>query len=158
MDKIKYPRRQFKTIRGQKYNLSEPDMIRSKTMSRIPSKKTSIERLLASALRLSKIKYRSGHKRYGKPDFILLGTRIVVFCDGAFWHGYNYSTLKITNNKQFWFAKIKSNMIRDAQVNFYYNNRNWIVLRFWEHDLRKNISQCLETIQCALYEDGKNSV
>ena len=35
-------------------------------------------------------------KMFGNPDFVLREEKIVIFCDGDFWHGYNYNNKKKT--------------------------------------------------------------
>ena len=53
---------------------------------------TSIERKLALAMWHAGIRYRKNPKGiFGKPDFQILPlkAKIVVFCDGEFWHGYD---------------------------------------------------------------------
>ncbi len=38
-------------------------------------------------------------KMYGNPDFVLEEQRIAIFCDGDFWHGYNYQNKKKPSKK-----------------------------------------------------------
>lgn len=144
--KLKYPRRKKRQIKGKTFNISPPDELRSKTMAKIPSKKTSIERMLASCFRKNKIKYRSGKHLFGKPDFIMYGHKIAVFCDGDFWHGYNYKENTIKTNSAFWNAKIKRNMERDKEVNRELKGRGWKVIRLWEHEIKKNPGKCIQII------------
>jgi len=124
-----------------------PDETRSKIMAKIPSKKTTIECMLSSHLRKNRIKYRSGKHLFGKPDFIMYGYKIAVFCDGDFWHGYNYKKNVIKTNSAFWDAKIKRNMGRDKEVNRELKKRGWKVIRFWEHEIKKNPGKCVEKIE-----------
>lgn len=144
---LKYPRREKRTIKGKVFKISAPSEKRSRTMSKIPSNKTSIELLLASELRRNHIKYRSGKRLFGKPDFILYGHKVVVFCDGDFWHGYNYGKKGVKRNAAFWKAKIKRNIERDKEVNKELKKRGWVVIRFWEHNIKKNPDKCIEKIK-----------
>ena len=66
---------------------------RSWVMSRIRSKDTKIEKKTASMLRKNKIRYRKHPKLFGSPDFVV-EKKVLVFCDGDFWHGYLYSKKK----------------------------------------------------------------
>ena len=69
-------------------------------------------------------------KMFGNPDFILRRKKIVIFCDGDFWHGYNYEKKK-KPSKKFWRDKIERNMTRDTKVSKKLRREGWSVLRFW---------------------------
>ena len=51
---------------------------------------------------------------FGSPDF-QVGKRVLVFCDGDFWHGYRYAEKK-RPAKKYWREKIEGNMRRDRKV------------------------------------------
>ena len=150
VDKLKYPRRKKRVIAGKKFNISEPTSDSSKKLQSIKANNTNIEVIFKNALRKSKIKYRTGKHLYGKPDIKLYEYKAVVFCDGDFWHGYNYEKMNIKNNKQFWLAKIKRNMDRDVEVNNYYIKNDYQVFRFWEHEIKNDIHNCIKTINQVL--------
>jgi len=56
---MKYSRRKFRTIDGKRYDLDPPSEKTSDAMSKIPSSRTKIEKIFASALRKHKIKTNS---------------------------------------------------------------------------------------------------
>jgi len=72
-------------------------------------------------------------------------TDIVLFCDGDFWHGYNYENKK-KPAKKFWKKKIEGNIKRDKLVSRKLRYKGWSVLRFWEHDLEKKPELCKRKI------------
>lgn len=119
-------------------------------MSRIKSKGTKIEKIFAKALKRKGIKYRGNVKNvYGKPDFVLVGTKIAIFCDSAFWHGYKRMKTKrhvFKSNKKFWRDKITRNIARDYEVNRYLKRHGWIVLRFWDFNINRNIDKCMTKV------------
>ena len=143
---LKYSRRKSRTIKGKSFKLTPPDEKRSAIMSKIPYSRTSIEKLFAQKLRQNKIRYRSGGKLFGNPDFIIYGYKIAVFCDGDFWHGYGHKENSIKKNASFWKAKIKRNIERDKEVNKELKKRSWLVLRFWEHDIKRKPDKCIEKL------------
>ncbi len=49
-------------------------------------------------------------------------------------------------DSEFWETKRKRNIERDTEVNIKLHNNNWIVLKFWGDDIKKNIAKCLDTI------------
>ena len=44
----------------------------------------------------------------------------------------------------------KSNVKRDKEVTAVLVEQGWIVLRFWEHSIRKNLESCLDDIEEAV--------
>ena len=125
---------------------------RSWVMSRIRSKDTKIEMKIAELLRENKMRYRRHPKLFGSPDFIV-EKKILVFCDGDFWHGYRYSKKK-KPPKKFWRDKIERNMERDRKVTRRLRAGGWPVVRLWEHDIERNPGSCLRRIKTILC-DGK---
>jgi DNA mismatch endonuclease (patch repair protein) len=107
---------------------------RSFNMSQIKFKGTKPEKLLKKALWQAGLRYKTPKKPlFGKPDISLKKYKLVIFVDGAFWHGYDWENRKhaIKSNQEFWIAKIERNMQRDQEVNDYYQSKGWRVLRFW---------------------------
>ena len=149
---LKYPRRTNRVIGAKRYRLEPPSEKCSEIMAKIPSRRTSIEDLLATACRKNGIKFRRPRGMTGNPDFRIVGRKIVVFCDGDFWHGYRIDELKVKSNSDFWLAKIKRNMQRDKEVDIALKERGWTVIRFWEHDIRKNLDSCLDVLKGKMYE------
>ena len=118
---------------------------RSWVMSRIRSKDTKIEKKTASMLRKNKIRYRRFPKVFGRPDFVV-EKKVIVFCDGDFWHGYQYDKKK-KPPKKFWRDKIERNMERDRKVSRTLRRDGWSVIRIWEHDIEKRPAACLRRIK-----------
>ena len=109
---------------------------RSHRMSLIKGKDTLPERQMARLLRAVGLRFRR-HRRDlpGRPDFALVGHRVAIFCDGEFWHGRDYPSLRRKLNA-WWRAKIERNMARDKESDRALRSAGWRVLRFWEDDLR----------------------
>jgi DNA mismatch endonuclease (patch repair protein) len=76
----------------------------------------------------------------GNPDLVFSRARVLVFCDGDFWHGRNWSRLKaqlrLRHNSAYWVAKISRNRERDKQLNCLLEQQGWQVLRVWETDIK----------------------
>jgi DNA mismatch endonuclease, patch repair protein len=124
--------------------------IRSAQMSRIRSTQTKPEITLRKALWGEGIRYRINYKKLpGKPDIIITSKKVIVFIDGEFWHGYDWETKKqkIKTNRSFWIPKIERNMERDTENNKTLKKLGYTVLRFWEHELKKDLNACLEKIR-----------
>ena len=118
---------------------------RSWVMSRIRGMNTSIELRMKTILTDLEIEFEMHPRIYGNPDFVLTEKKIAVFCDGDFWHGYNYAGKK-KPQKKFWRDKIESNMRRDRRVSRNLRSCGWSVLRFWEHDIINRREYCVRKI------------
>jgi len=81
---------------------------------------------------------------FGSPDF-QVGKKVLVFCDGDFWHGYRYAEKK-RPAKKYWREKIERNMKRDRHVSRKLRRDGWSVLRIWEHDIKKKPETCVRKI------------
>ena len=124
---------------------------RSWVMSRIRSKDTKIEKKTASMLRKNKIRYRRFPKVFGSPDFVV-EKKVLVFCDGDFWHGYQYGRKK-KPPKKFWRDKIERNMERDRKVSRTLRRDGWSVIRIWEHDIERRPESCVRKIRKSLWDN-----
>ena len=121
---------------------------RSWVMSRIRSRDTKIEKKTAHLQRKNKIHYRRFPKVFGSPDFAV-EKKVMVFCDGDFWHGYRYSEKK-KPPKKFWRDKIERNMERDRKVTRRLMADGWSGVRLWEHDIEKKPESCIRKIRKSL--------
>lgn len=81
--------------------------------------------------------WRRGSKLPGKPDFVFPKQRLAVFVDGCFWHGCPKHATWPKTRAAFWKAKIEGNRSRDRRVNRALRQRGWVVVRVWEHALRR---------------------
>ncbi len=128
-------------------------MSRSENMRRIRSKDTSIEIKLRKALWHRGWRYQKNCKGIlGKPDICFKGKKIAIFCDSEFWHGKYLTEGKYIpkTNAEYWIPKITRNIERDKEVNITLKEQGWIVLRFWQKEIEKDIETCLATVESYL--------
>ena len=71
----------------------------------------------------------------GKPDFLFPSGRVVVFCDGCYWHGCPQCGHIPNVNRPYWSAKIEGNRRRDRENNRRLEEAGLRVVRVWEHEL-----------------------
>jgi len=116
---------------------------RSWNMSRIRSRYTSPEIAARHYLRQMGIRYRSHPKNIpGKPDFILLTAKQLVYIDGCFWHGHTCRDGQLPKtNSIYWTEKIRRNKRRDRKVTRELRNSGWKVYRFWACKLEQEFSK-----------------
>jgi len=73
----------------------------------------------------------------GRPDFVFAKARLAIFVDGCFWHGCPWHHRLPTSNVAFWRRKFEDNRSRDKKTGARLRQKNWKVIRIWEHSLRK---------------------
>lgn len=123
---------------------------RHKNMQRIRSRDTRAEKMLRLALWHHGIRYRKNYAKLpGKPDIALTRQKIAVFVDGDFWHARWHEKNpgeQVGAHKRFWQQKLARNVERDKEVNEQLLELGWLVLRFWEGDIKDNMEECIRTL------------
>ncbi len=78
----------------------------------------------------------------GRPDIVFARARVVVFCDGDFWHGRDLASrlqkLSRGHNAPYWMEKVRTNVARDARNQVALESDGWLVLRAWESDILRD--------------------
>jgi DNA mismatch endonuclease, patch repair protein len=118
---------------------------------------TRCELVLRKALAALGLRYRiDAGGLHGRPDIVFRGARIVVFCDGDYWHGRDLEKrlikLAMGHNAAYWVAKIRSNVERDRRVTAALENDGWMVLRYWETDIHKDSERIATEIAARVSE------
>ena len=92
---------------------------------------TSIERIMSNALTEAGIKYEfQGLVEKIYPcDFVLWEHKVIVECDGEYWHSKPEAQLK------------------DAKKDVFLHAKGWTIIRFSDKIIKKNIQQCIQSIQ-----------
>jgi len=122
-------------------------------MSKIRPKNTKAERLIFRELRRSGIYFQKHYKRaLGHPDIALPRKKRVVFIDGDFWHGRDFSVLRKRLPKKYWVPKIERNIKRDKTNRAKLRKAGWKILRIWESDALKNLANAAGRIESLLKE------
>ena len=83
-------------------------------------------------------------------DFCFPEKRIIIEIDGDYWHAnpslYSCGDLNKTQQKI---------VYKDRREATYCKNHDWILIRFWEEDINKDIFECIKQIQEVLYESER---
>lgn len=118
---------------------------RSKTMGAIRAQ-SKLENLFSRALWNRGLRFRKNvRKLRGTPDIAIQKYKVVIFVDSCFWHGCPIHFKRPQSNQEFWDAKIARNRERDKEVNVYYIENNWNALRIWEHEIRQNLDETVDS-------------
>ena len=116
---------------------------RSKLMARIHGKDTEPERLIANALIAEGIAFEQHNPDLpGRPDFVFQAARLAVFVDGDFWHGWRFPLWK-HKLAPAWQAKIAATRDRDKRNFRRLRRSGWTVIRIWEHQVERDVTDCV---------------
>lgn len=118
-------------------------------MGKIKATDTKAEILLRKRLWDKGIRYRKNNKNIlGCPDISIKKNKIAIFVDGEFWHGFNWKKKKkkIKSNRKYWIKKIEGNIHRDSKTNKILRKEGWVVIRLWEHEIKKDTEACIKLI------------
>jgi DNA mismatch endonuclease (patch repair protein) len=127
----------------------------SATASRIKqrnrSRDTKVEVLLRKELWHLGLRYRLHVADLpGKPDLVFRRARVVVFCDGDFWHGRRWQRrrekLAAGSNAMYWTAKIGANVARDRRNTRALQRLGWTVVRLWETDILRDVDRAARRV------------
>ncbi|WP_206281496.1 very short patch repair endonuclease [Streptomyces prasinopilosus] len=129
--------------------------VTSRIMAAVRNRDTRPEVALRSALWRRGLRYRVRTTLIGKPDITFPGAKLAVFVDGDFWHGNAWRIRGLPsfeaqfdrmNNPDFWRAKLRKNMTRDAEVNSALAQAGWTVYRVFESRLKRDLDEVVEEI------------
>lgn len=111
--------------------------IREKRNRQVFPKKDSVPEIkLQKELTEREIPFEKHIPIVGQPDIAFPSVKIAVFCDGDYWH----------NTEK---AKV-----RDPFVNAELKKDNWLVLRYWEHEINANPAAVVDEIEDCLLARG----
>jgi DNA mismatch endonuclease, patch repair protein len=98
----------------------------------------------------------------GRPDIVFPSRRVVVFCDGDFWHGRHLrrrlKRLAKGHNPQYWVAKVRRNVERDRKHRVELERAGWLVLRYWETDILRDPRRIADDAAMAIRSRSLDSV
>lgn len=117
---------------------------RHKNMQHIKARDTRAEVMLRLALWHRGLRYRKNWQDLpGRPDIVLTRQRIAIFVDGDFWHARGHKAHpgeQVGTHKAFWQKKLARNVEHDKIINDTLTCMGWLVLRFWENDIKINLT------------------
>lgn len=124
--------------KGYRLKISEHDFCSFECKHRMQSTRNTVpEILLQQALSKEGLSFRKHEPILGQPD-IFIEPNICIFVDGCYFHG---CTQCCDRNK--FNAVQQRDIVRDIFVTEQLKKDNYIVLRFWEHEIKKNVDVCI---------------
>lgn len=123
---------------------------RSYMMSRNRSTDTAPELMIRRLAHARGLRYRK-HASWlpGRPDLAFTRVKVAVFVDGDFWHGWRFPQWR-EKLGPYWREKIERNRRRDVKNFRKLREEGWLVIRIWEHEVKRNADGCVDRIDRAL--------
>ncbi len=118
---------------GKTQSAKQKQMMHENNPNKYVTNFTKPEKLLMQELNKRDIRYEH-HKFLKLPcqnrfvDFFI-EPNIIIECDGDYWHDY------------------PNGLLKDDFKDFIASNKNYITLRFWEHEINKDVSNCGDYIE-----------
>lgn len=99
-------------------------------------------RRLKAVLEERRLSFAS-NKRVGPfcPDEVCQDRKIAIEVDGCFWHGCPDHASKDLSPRQ------EKQRKHDAEEGRYMEKNGWKLLRFWEHDIKRDLAGCVLKVQ-----------
>jgi DNA mismatch endonuclease (patch repair protein) len=89
-------------------------------------------------------------KLIGNPDILFPFYKVVIFLDGCFWHGCPLCGHIPKTNYSYWKTKIERNKERDQHKTAALKDLGYFVIRFWEHELHRDLTACMDAVKESL--------
>lgn len=139
-----------------------PDKItkeqRSKNMSKIKGKDTSLE------LKVRKYLYHNGF-RYkknvsylpGKPDILISKHKVVIFINGCFWHHHYHCQFAIypKSRQDYWIKKIDKNIENDVKNYNLLKQMGYKVIIVWECEIKSCFENRMKYLIHEILDENK---
>jgi len=128
---------------------NKPRLEVSKRMRLVRSTNTGLEKTMEALLKSRGIKYVRQPLLFGRPDFRIKNSNVLIFCDSSFWHGRREKEIKgeaFKKNKDFWVNKLLENRKRDVRINRVLRKDGWRVLRFWDTDILRSPEKVIKKL------------
>jgi len=93
---------------------------------------------------------------YGNPDIAIKKYKVVIFIDSCFWHVCPIHGNTPKTNQEYWEKKLQRNVERDKEVTKYYKDKNWNILRVWEHEVKNDFFATIEKLM-EFINEAKNT-
>ena len=130
---------------------------RSKIMSHIKSKDTSIEMMVRRRLFAMGYRYRVNYKALpGKPDIVFTKKKIAIFIHGCYWHGHDCGSRYAhtsQSNKAYLGPKIERTKQRDQEHIQELKTLGWKVVVLWECEIKQDFENLLSKLDDLLKID-----
>lgn len=131
-----------------------PDRItkqqRSRNMSKIKSKDTSLEIMVRKYLYHHGFRYKKNVSSLpGTPDVVLEKYKTVIFINGCFWHHHYNCKLAVypKSRKEFWIKKINKNIDNDIKNYNKLKQMGYKVITVWECEIKEVFEYRMEALR-----------
>lgn len=121
---------------GEQVPCCSPECTLTYARQKIPYSATSIEIKVVEELKRRGIEYEDQYNFGDKfrPDFLLPEFKIIIECDGDYWHN------------------LPEVIARDKRKDAYYKACGYSVYHFWEHEINTDVEACVDVVLAEINE------
>lgn len=80
-----------------------------------------------------------------RADLVFSRAKVAVYVDGCFWHSCPTHATVPKANREWWVAKLATNVQRDRDTDARLSDAGWAAVRVWEHDPVSSAADRVET-------------
>lgn len=114
-------------------------------MTAIRFSNTKLENKVTKELWKRELRFRKNIKKLpNKPNIAIC--KVAIFNDSCFWHGCRPHSNKPKANEDYWNTKLDLNRKKDDKITKYYKEKNWHILRIWEHEVKADFENAVNII------------
>jgi DNA mismatch endonuclease, patch repair protein len=130
---------------------------RKRNMQAIKSR-SKLEDRVCKELWKKGIRYRKNVKKLkGTPDLAIQKHKVVIFIDSCFFHCCPLHGNMPKNNREYWERKLNRNIERDVEISKWYIEKNWNILRVWEHEIKEDFLLTVDKLITFIEESKKSN-
>lgn len=131
-----------KTLQNGKFGTVDP--VVSDRMRAIVSNGNKKEKILRKIIKDIlpqdyKVEYNANLP--GKPDILIPELKLVMFCDGCFFHSCPKHGHIPKKNSDYWTKKFELNRKRALRIDYRLRKNNFHIWHIWEHDMIHDIAR-----------------
>lgn len=87
-----------------------------------------------------------------RADVVFTRAKVAVYVDGCFWHSCPTHATIPKANREWWVAKLGTNVQRDRDTDIRLAEAGWTVVRVWEHEPSEVAAERIALIVTAAVE------
>lgn len=154
---LEFRLRNTPTLLPYRTQLVETTPQRSRLMSRVRQRETSLELAVREIVYGLGYRYRLNARRLpGSPDLANQTHRWAIFVHGCYWHAHDACTLWTIprRNRKFWQTKFHDNRSRDARKIFELEQMGISVLVIWQCEIQSGrAADKIQRFMTDIYDD-----
>lgn len=90
-----------------------------------------------------------------RADLVFIRSQVAVYVDGCFWHSCPTHATVPKANRDWWVAKLATNVERDRDTDARLAEAGWAAVRMWEHE---DVTEAADRVEAVVRGRGAAAV